>query len=97
MTAMADSRDHLDAHEQPSSALRAKWKAFSRAETLNLLENPEIDDPRSSGQANRFRMAGTIPSARLTQAYDALQVRSGHALLEDVPILYHPLLPGAFQ
>ena len=34
----------LDAHEQPSEALKAIWKGYSRAEQAKIIESGEIDD-----------------------------------------------------
>jgi hypothetical protein len=87
---------HLDAHEQPSDELRAKWKAFSKAEPKDLLSSLDIDDPQDPKSAAEFCLAGTIPVDTLNSSFrhicpsDAPEFKA----TEDVPIYYHPLLPG---
>lgn len=86
----------LDAHEQPSDELRAKWKAFSRAEPKDLLNSPEIDDLQNLERAAEFRLAATIPVETLNRAFQ--HIRPGATpefqATQDAPIYYHPLLPG---
>ena len=88
--------NHLDAHEQPSDELRAKWKAFSKAEPKDLLNSRVIDDLQDSEIAAEFCLAGTIPVETLNRSFreicpsDAPEFQS----TKDAPIYYHPLLPG---
>ncbi len=87
---------HLDAHEQPSEDLRAKWKAFSRVEPKDLAGNKGIDDLQDPETAAEFCTAGTIPVDTLNRAFrricpsDAPEFQA----TTDAPIYYHPLLPG---
>ncbi|OLN85257.1 Alpha-ketoglutarate-dependent dioxygenase abh1 [Colletotrichum chlorophyti] len=85
----------LDAHEQPSEEMRARWKGYSRADQKDLIQGDVLDDPRSPEQAGKFCVAGKITIDQLAAAFshispDAVDTSS----LQDVPILYHPLLPG---
>jgi hypothetical protein len=86
----------LDAHEQPSDGMRAAWKSFSKADHVQLLSNPDIDDPRSPDQASEFRQAGTIHASVLREAFSHIQADGvlGEQTLQDAPIYFHPLLPG---
>ncbi|KAG7286010.1 hypothetical protein NEMBOFW57_008307 [Staphylotrichum longicolle] len=87
---------HLDAHEQPSDELRAKWKAFSRAEPKDLVSSKAIDDLQDPETTAEFCIAGTIPVDRLNRSFrhicpsDAPEFQA----TKDAPIYYHPLLPG---
>ncbi|KAH6843196.1 hypothetical protein B0I37DRAFT_448548 [Chaetomium sp. MPI-CAGE-AT-0009] len=86
---------HLDAHEQPSDELRAKWKAFSKTEPKDL-RSEDIDDLQNPESAAEFCVAGTIPVDTLNRSFrhicpdDSPQFQA----TKDVPIYYHPLLPG---
>ncbi|KAK3901756.1 hypothetical protein C8A05DRAFT_44662 [Staphylotrichum tortipilum] len=86
----------LDAHEQPSEDLRAKWKAFARAEPKDLANNQGIDDLQDPQTTAEFCTAGTIPVDTLNRAFrhicpsDAPEFQAA----ADAPIYYHPLLPG---
>ncbi len=88
--------NHLDAHEQPSDELRAKWKAFSKAEPKDLLNSRVIDDLQDSEIAAEFCLAGTIPVETLNRSFreicpsDAPEFQA----TKDAQIYYHPLLPG---
>jgi len=85
----------LDAHEQPSDELRAKWKAYSKTEAADLLSRHDIDDLRDPAKAAQFVLAGEIPIQRLRTSFDHLSPDITSRLeLEDAPIYYHPLLPG---
>ncbi|KAK4097363.1 hypothetical protein N658DRAFT_569394 [Parathielavia hyrcaniae] len=86
---------HLDAHEQPSDELRAKWKAFSRAEVKDLLSK-DIGDLHNPESAAEFCLAGAIPTETLNSSFrhvcpsEAPEFQAAN----DAPIYYHPLLPG---
>lgn len=87
----------LDAHEQPSDELRAKWKAYSKTEAADLSRH-DIDDLRISEKAAEFVLAGKIPTDQLRTSFDHLSPGLSSGLdLEDAPIYYHPLLPGQSQ
>lgn len=92
---VVDIRD-LDAHEQPSDELRAKWKAFSRAEPRDLLSGRDIDDLQHPERAAEFRSAGSIPAETLNRAFRHICPADGPAVqvTKDAPIYFHPLLPG---
>ncbi|SPQ23304.1 83c4cfc2-617d-49fc-8476-a7e94146864c [Thermothielavioides terrestris] len=87
---------HLDAHEPPSDELRAKWKAFSRAEPNDLLNSGDIDDVLKPESAAEFCRAGAIPVDTLNRSFrhicptDAPEFQA----TKDAPIYYHPLLPA---
>ncbi|KAK4234333.1 hypothetical protein C8A03DRAFT_37898 [Achaetomium macrosporum] len=87
---------HLDAHEQPSDELRAKWKAFSKAEPKDLLNSRDIDDLQNLESAAEFRHAGTIPVDILNSSFRHICPNDppGFKATKDCPIYYHPLLPG---
>ncbi|KAB5583204.1 hypothetical protein GE09DRAFT_293506 [Coniochaeta sp. 2T2.1] len=85
----------LDAHEQPSDALRAKWKAYSKTEAADLLARNDIDDLRSPEKAAEFVLAAKIPAEQLITAFSHLSPNiTSNLALEDAPIYYHALLPG---
>jgi meiotically up-regulated gene 157 (Mug157) protein len=84
----------LDAHEQPSDELRAKWKAYSKTEAVDL-SKLDIDDLRIPEKAAEFVVAGKIPAEQLRASVNHLSPDISSTLaLEDAPIYYHPLLPG---
>ncbi|KAL3962770.1 hypothetical protein ACCO45_004293 [Purpureocillium lilacinum] len=93
---MAVSLAELDAHEQPSDAMRAEWKAFSKQEPEALAHDPRIDDPRllplerSGFQAT----AAPIKREQLERAFSDLDPELASLAREDAPVLFHPLLPG---
>ncbi|GKT57751.1 alkylated DNA repair protein [Colletotrichum tofieldiae] len=92
---MAAGIVELDAHEQPSEAMRAQWKGYSRADQKELINGDSIDDPRSSEQAGKFSVAGKISVDQLTTAFSHISSAAvDTSTLEEIPILYHPLLPG---
>ncbi|KAH7367369.1 oxidoreductase [Plectosphaerella cucumerina] len=85
----------LDAHEQPSDELRASWKAYAKTDHKLMQDHPDIDDPRSDAQRDQFVTTGTIPAARLAEALGHVHHEPlDPSTILDVPILYHPLLPG---
>ena len=85
----------LDAHEQPSDELRAKWKAYSKTEAADLLARHDIDDLRSPKKAAEFMLSSNIPTDQLRTAFNHLSPDiTSNLKLEDAPIYYHPLLPG---
>jgi DNA alkylation damage repair protein AlkB len=91
---MTVSLGDLDAHEQPSEQLRAEWKAFTRFTPSEVLTDPRIDDPRhpEGPSAAGFVSAGSISTAQLTSAFSHIGI--DEAPRGNVPILYHPMLPG---
>ncbi|EQB55470.1 alkylated DNA repair protein AlkB [Colletotrichum gloeosporioides Cg-14] len=85
----------LDAHEQPSEAMRAKWKGYSRADQKDLINGDALDDPRSPEQAEKFCVAGKISVDQLKAAFSHISPNAvDTSMLQEVPLLYHPLLPG---
>jgi hypothetical protein len=85
----------LDAHEQPSDEMRAKWKSFAKAEQKELMRRDDIDDLDIPEKAAQFVVAGKIPVEKLGASFDSLQPGVSSTLdLKDAPIYYHPLLPG---
>ncbi|KAM0276502.1 hypothetical protein ACHAQH_006691 [Verticillium albo-atrum] len=87
----------LDAHEQPSEELRASWKTYSKTEAFHLRNHPDIDDPRSEEQAKEYKVAGVIPAEKVASAFTSVHHEPlDPSIIQDVPILYHPLLPGLF-
>lgn len=88
---------HLDAHEQPSDELRAKWKGFSRTEPKDLREE-DIDDLQNPKSAAEFCKAGTIPVDTLNRSFRHIcsEETPEFQATEDAQIYYHPLLPGMY-
>ncbi|KAH6618206.1 hypothetical protein B0J18DRAFT_273833 [Chaetomium sp. MPI-SDFR-AT-0129] len=86
---------HLDAHEQPSDELRARWKAFSRTEPKDLREE-DIDDLQNPKSATEFCKAGNIPVDTLNRSFRHIcsEATPEFQATEDAQIYYHPLLPG---
>lgn len=88
----------LDAHEQPSDELRAKWKTFSKAEPKDLLNNPNlnIDDLQIPERAAEFCLAATISVETLNRAFQHICPDNSPEFqaTKDAPIYYHPILPG---
>ncbi|RKU49202.1 hypothetical protein DL546_009066 [Coniochaeta pulveracea] len=92
---MSGDITELDAHEQPSDELRAKWKTFAKGEQKDILKSNDIDDLNIPDKSVRFIVTGSISVDKLQAAFDSLQPGISSTLdLKDVPILYHPLLPG---
>jgi hypothetical protein len=89
---MAPSLTEIDAHEQPSEAMRAVWKGVSRTEAEHIAENLVVDDPRE--QVAQFRISGTIPRDRIAKAYKELSSELGSLEIQDAFIYHHPILPG---
>lgn len=88
----------LDAHEQPSEAMRAKWKGYSRADQKDLINGDALDDPRSPEQAEKFCVAGKISVDQLKAAFSHISPNAvDTSNLQEVPLLYHPLLPGTYK
>lgn len=87
----------LDAHEQPSDEMRAKWKGYSKSDQKDLFNSKDIDDLRVPEKAAQFVVAGKIPVEQLQSSFDHLQPGISSTLdLQDAPIYYHPLLPGEY-
>ncbi len=86
----------LDAHEQPSEELKAKWKAHSKTEQRELVSSGDIDDLESAEKVAEFCLAGTIPIEALNSAFKHICPASSTppTVDKDAPIYYHPLLPG---
>lgn len=93
---MAADITQYDAHEQPSDELRATWKSYSKTEHKALLNHPDIDDPRSEAQKDEYRVAGIITAKQMTDAFSHIHKEPlDTSSIQDTPILYHPLMPGA--
>jgi len=89
----------LDAHEQPSDELRAKWKGYAKADQKDLIENVsrDIDDLTLAEKAAEFCLAGTIPAEQLNRSFSHLCPSDASVTVEqDAPIYYHPILPGNY-
>lgn len=86
---------HLDAHEQPSDELRAKWKVFAKTEPKDL-RSEDIDDLQNPESAAEFCLAGTLPVDTLNRSFRQIcpDDDSEFQATKDAPIYYHPLLPG---
>ncbi|KAK3941450.1 alpha-ketoglutarate-dependent dioxygenase abh1 [Diplogelasinospora grovesii] len=90
----------LDAHEQPSDELKAKWKAYSRTEQKDLLEGGDIDDYSrlsESDDAAPFVLAGSISAGTLNESFKHIcpaDPSGKFQVTKDAPFYYHPLLPG---
>ena len=91
---MAVDITELDAHEQPSDELRASWKAYSKTDHKIMVDHPDIDDPRSESQRKNYRTAATITADTLRESFEHIHKAPLMDDIQDVPILYHPLLPG---
>ncbi|KAI1823779.1 hypothetical protein F4861DRAFT_531353 [Xylaria intraflava] len=86
----------LDAHEQPSDKLRALWKSYSRTDHAAFSNHPDIDELDVNNPGD-FKLAGHIPIKTLNESFKLLQGEARNTLpdgVEDVPIYFHPLLPG---
>ncbi|KAI2621346.1 hypothetical protein GGS21DRAFT_384749 [Xylaria nigripes] len=86
----------LDAHEQPADELRALWKNYSRTDHAAFANHPDIDelDVNSPGD---FQLTGHLPAAIVKESFKLLQADAQYVhpdIVEDVPIYFHPLLPG---
>ncbi|KAM7218127.1 alpha-ketoglutarate-dependent dioxygenase abh1 [Rhypophila decipiens] len=85
----------LDAHEQPSDELRAKWKSYAKADQKDLINNRDIDDLTVPEKAAEFVVAGSIPAEQLNQAFSHICPSDAPIKVDkDAPIYYHPILPG---
>lgn len=86
----------LDAHEQPSEALKGTWKSYSKTDSSDFLSHPDIDDLSVPEKAKEFCTAGHIPSERLISAFQRIEGQNWEAgrVVKDAPIYFHPLLPG---
>ncbi|KAK0616566.1 oxidoreductase [Immersiella caudata] len=86
----------LDAHEQPSEELKAKWKSYSKTDQQELIDSGEINDLESPEKRAEFVLAGTIPAERLNTSFKAITPPGSTPVQvdKDVPIYFHPLLPG---
>lgn len=94
---MTANLTELDAHEQPSDEMRTEWKYFSKLEPAVLVKDPRIDDPRLSLSENGFKIAGSIAKDEVERAFRSLGDEYASYAESDVPIIYHPLLPGPFH
>ncbi|KAK5625974.1 hypothetical protein RRF57_001690 [Xylaria bambusicola] len=85
----------LDAHEQPSDELRARWKAIKLTDHAEFVNHPDIDELDVSNPGD-FQLHGQIPGEKLKESFRILQSDGENALgtPNDVPIYFHPLLPG---
>jgi len=86
----------LDAHEQPSDELKARWKAFSKTEQQQLVSSGDIDDLESPETAAEFCVAGTIPAEQINASIRHLYPTDATTpqVEKDATIYFHPLLPG---
>ncbi|CAM1505736.1 Fc.00g113730.m01.CDS01 [Cosmosporella sp. VM-42] len=84
----------LDAHEQPSDEMRAEWKSFSRQDPSTLVEDARIDDPRCPQNLSGFCTARSLPRTQVADSFAHLDPELASQARSDVPVLYHPLLPG---
>ncbi|KAL1853245.1 hypothetical protein VTK73DRAFT_9024 [Phialemonium thermophilum] len=84
----------LDAHEQPSDELRAKWKEYVRMEMDDVLACQDIDDTLAVHDSPEFVRAGEISQDQLSSAFAHLLDGGAPAVERPAPIYYHPLLPG---
>ncbi|KAK7426615.1 hypothetical protein QQZ08_006945 [Neonectria magnoliae] len=91
---MTTNLTELDAHGQPSGYMRAEWKAFSRQDAAKLVSDPRIDDPRAPLRESGFLTTGTMSKAQVASSFGQLAPEFATHAHNDVPILYHPLLPG---
>ncbi|KAH7161579.1 hypothetical protein EDB81DRAFT_349245 [Dactylonectria macrodidyma] len=91
---MTTNLTELDAHEQPSEHMRAEWKRLSRQEAEAFIDNPSVDDPRAPLHESGFLTAGSLPQAQLAIGFAKLAPECAAFAESDVPIIYHPLLPG---
>lgn len=83
----------LDAHQQPSDSMKAKWKSYSKMDASAFIDNTHIDDPRAPISETGFQEAGVITAAQLQEAFAHIDPTFSEPV-SDVPILFHPLLPG---
>lgn len=86
----------LDAHEQPSQHMRAEWKGFSRQDVPTLVKDPRIDDPRAPLEKSGFQIASNLPQTQIANAFSQLGEEYAAKAEQDVPALFHPILPGTY-
>ncbi|KEY64131.1 hypothetical protein S7711_07476 [Stachybotrys chartarum IBT 7711] len=91
---MAVNLGDLDAHEQPTDAMRSEWKSFVRLERDDLVDNHRIDDPRAPQDRNVFNVAGHIPRCQISKAFAELGPEYADVAERDCQILHHPIMPG---
>lgn len=84
----------LDAHEQPTDELRAKWKSWAKMEPKEVRDHARIDDPRKSAHESGFLQVGIITKEQRQEAFSQFGAGYAAEAKEDVPVLHHPLLPG---
>lgn len=86
----------LDAHEQPSDELRAKWKKHSKMEQSDLFGSDAIDDLSFPEKVAGFVRAGEIKAEQIAESFSHLSKEGSPSLVVggDAPIYYHPILPG---
>ncbi|KAK6956567.1 hypothetical protein Daesc_001845 [Daldinia eschscholtzii] len=63
----------LDAHEQPDEELKATWKRYSRTEHEEFIRHPDIDELDPPNTIGSFKLAGHIPSEKLTASFKQLE------------------------
>ena len=93
---MVVSLQDIDAHESPPEVLRAEFKGFSRAEPKDVLLDPRLDDTNKPRSETGFLQKGTVSASQIRDAAQNLGIEEENGVA-DVPILYHPLLPGLSQ
>jgi|SRR5688572_10150241 hypothetical protein len=91
---MGSGGHELNAHEQPSTELRAEWKSIVKLTPSELADYTAIDDPRSPVSESGFRNADPITQKQLEAAFSALDPSLATLATKDSPVIYHPLLPG---
>ncbi|EGX94636.1 oxidoreductase, 2OG-Fe(II) oxygenase family [Cordyceps militaris CM01] len=84
----------IDAHEQPSDEMRAKWKSWARMDAKDVKDHPRIDDPRKAPEESGFIQTSSITKAQRRKAFSQFGQEYADEADEDIPILHHPLLPG---
>ncbi|KAI1387934.1 alkylated DNA repair protein AlkB [Hypoxylon trugodes] len=86
----------LDAHEQPSHELKTTWKRYSKTDHADFVNHPDIDELDLTKDQKEFKLAGHIPSERLSNSIKQLMGESWDEkqVVHDVPFYFHPLLPG---
>ncbi|KAJ3472070.1 hypothetical protein NLG97_g11314 [Lecanicillium saksenae] len=84
----------IDAHEQPTEDMRAKWKSWAKMEAKEAKDHERIDDPRKSPAESGFIQTSFITREQKREAFAQFGDAYADEAKEDTPVLYHPLLPG---
>ena len=85
----------LDPYEQPSDELRAAWKAYKLTDHVKFANHPDIDELDVSNLGD-FHLSGHTSGKKLKESFRILQGDDERVpeVPNDVPIYFHPLLPG---